>query len=135
MAVAGIPRATYDLDVFIEPTRANARRLAPVFKEFGYLELARIAPTSFSLAKQLAAIGRKPLQVDFITTIDGVSFKEAWSSRVEVVADGVSSTSAAPVERRTSTTSKHWSGCSRRDEPGSDDYRPASRPGLTFVKR
>lgn len=90
MAVAGIARATYDLDVFVEPTKANARRLARVSKAFGYLELARIAPTYFSLAKQIAAIGRKPLQVDFITTIDGVSFKDAWASRVDVVADGVS---------------------------------------------
>lgn len=90
MAVAGIARATYDLDVFVEPTKANARRLAKVFGDFGYRELARITPKYFALEKQIAAIGRKPLQVDFITSIDGVSFREAWDDRVEVTADGVS---------------------------------------------
>ena len=60
MAVAGIARATYDLDVFVEPTKANARRLARVFKEFGYLELARIAPTYFSLANHFRSTSSPP---------------------------------------------------------------------------
>ncbi len=89
LAVAGVPRATYDLDVFVEPSKVNARRLAAVFKEFGYAELARIAPTYFAKVKQIAAIGRKPLQVDFITTIDGLDFPEAWRGRTEVEIDGV----------------------------------------------
>lgn len=88
MAVAGVARATLDLDVFVEPTAANAERLAGVFKEFGYSSLARLAPAYFSKAKQMAVIGREPLQVDFITSIDGLSFREGWLSRTEVTVDG-----------------------------------------------
>ena len=88
MAVAGAPRATFDLDIFVDPTRANAQRLARVLKDFGYEELARIAPHYFSRVKQMAAIGRKPLQVDFLTSIDGVTFGSAWRSRIEGNVDG-----------------------------------------------
>lgn len=31
----GVPRATFDLDIFIEPTRANARRLLKALDEAG----------------------------------------------------------------------------------------------------
>jgi hypothetical protein len=34
-------------------------------------------------------IGRKPLRIDILTGIDGVSFREAWASRVEVEVDGL----------------------------------------------
>jgi len=84
LAIAGVVRATYDLDLFVDPTKANAKRLSGVFREFGYLELSRLAPRYFARPEQMAAIGRSPLQVDFITTIDGVNFSSAWRSRVEV---------------------------------------------------
>ena len=63
LAVAGVVRATSDLDLFVDPTKANAKRLSGVFREFGYLELSRLAPRYFALPKQMAAIGRRPLQV------------------------------------------------------------------------
>jgi hypothetical protein len=78
----GEPRFTEDLDVFVEPTLANARRLRAALADFGFGE-------SLPPAKDLAAadkvfmVGRKPNRIDILTGIDGVSFKEAWASRVE----------------------------------------------------
>ena len=40
-AVHGRPRATGDLDLFVEPSPANAARLATAFARFGFTTLAR----------------------------------------------------------------------------------------------
>lgn len=78
----GEPRFTEDLDVFVEPTLANARRLRAALADFGFGE-------DLPPAKDLAApdkvfmVGRKPNRIDILTGIDGVSFTDAWASRVE----------------------------------------------------
>src|SRR5438309_1647376 len=40
LAASGRPRATQDLDVLVEPTAANARRLGLALAEFGFGALA-----------------------------------------------------------------------------------------------
>ena len=78
----GEPRFTEDLDVFVEPTLANARRLRAALVDFGFGE-------GLPSAKDLAAedkvfmVGRKPNRIDILTGIDGVSFADVWASRVE----------------------------------------------------
>lgn len=78
----GEPRLTEDLDVFVEPTLTNARRLRSALLDFGFGE---DAPPAAVLAApdKVFMIGRKPHRIDILTGIDGVSFDEAWSSRVE----------------------------------------------------
>jgi hypothetical protein len=41
LAVHGRPRATGDLDILVEPTPANAARLAKALEGFGFAKLAR----------------------------------------------------------------------------------------------
>ena len=78
----GEPRLTEDLDVFVEPARANAARLRAALVEFGFGDAA---PPVEALAEagKIFMLGRKPWRIDVLTAIDGVSFKEAWLSRVE----------------------------------------------------
>lgn len=75
------PRLTSDLDVLVEPTLANARRVRAAIVEFGF---EAVAPTPSELAKpdKVWMLGRKPFRIDILTGIDGVSFDEAWASRV-----------------------------------------------------
>ena len=54
LATLGRPRYTDDLDVLVEPTPTNARRLARAFREFGYGELAaqaedHVVPSSMAI--------------------------------------------------------------------------------------
>ena len=78
----GEPRFTEDLDVFVEPTLANARRLRAALVDFGF-------GSGLPPAKDLAAadkvfmLGRKPNRIDVLTGIDGVAFADAWATRVE----------------------------------------------------
>ena len=82
------PRATDDLDVFVRPTLANARRLRAALIAFGFGDAT---PTAQRLAipQRVFMIGRKPLRIDMLNAIDGVRFDDAWRNRVEVTIDRV----------------------------------------------
>jgi hypothetical protein len=83
-AVAGHaePRITEDLDVFVEPTATNARRLRDALFDFGF---GAVTPPVEQLARpdKVFMLGRKPWRIDILTGIDAVSFRAAWASRVE----------------------------------------------------
>lgn len=78
----GEARLTEDLDVFVEPTLANAKRLRNALVAFGFGALVPDAAT-FAQPDKVFMLGRKPWRIDILTGIAGVSFKEAWASRVE----------------------------------------------------
>jgi hypothetical protein len=82
VAAHGEPRLTEGLDVFVQPTLRNARRLREALVDFGFGE---VAPPAEELAKadRIFMLGRKPWRIDVLTGIDGVTFSEAWTSRVE----------------------------------------------------
>lgn len=81
LAAHGRPRFTEDLDVLVEPTRANARRLGAALADFGFPTLAR-EHEAFASPDRMASLGVKPLRIDVMTSISGVSFREAWKGRV-----------------------------------------------------
>ena len=78
----GEPRLTEELDVFVDPTPANARRLR---EALGYFGFGDIAPSVAELASpdKVFMLGRKPWRIDILTGIDGVTFRRAWAGRVE----------------------------------------------------
>lgn len=78
----GEPRLTEDLDVFVNPTLGNARRLHEALDDFGFGSVAP-PPAELAKANRVFMLGRKPWRIDILTGIDGVSFEEAWASRVE----------------------------------------------------
>jgi predicted nucleotidyltransferase len=88
VAVHAEPRATDDLDVFVRPTLANARRIRAALIAFGF---GKAAPSAAQLAQRdrVFIIGRKPLRIDILNAIDGVTFTDAWRNRVEVTIDGI----------------------------------------------
>lgn len=90
MAVHGVPRATGDLDVFVRPDGANAERVFAALTAFGApLGAHGVGSPDLSIAGTVYQIGQPPRRVDILTGIDGVSFDEAWSSRVVVVISGL----------------------------------------------
>jgi predicted nucleotidyltransferase len=88
VAVHAEPRFTEDLDVFVEASRTNAPRLRAALVAFGWGDAA---PSVARLAKPGAVwmLGRKPLRIDVLTEIDGVSWEQAWSNRIAVDVDGM----------------------------------------------
>jgi hypothetical protein len=88
LAVHGRPRATGDLDVLVDPTRANAKRLGKALAAFGFTQLAEQAE-QFALPDRMVTLGREPLRIDIMTSISGVPFVEAWTHRMRVEVEGL----------------------------------------------
>lgn len=82
LAANGRPRATQDLDVWVEPTPENAQRVCEALTEFGFAGLGSAAD-DFAQPNRLATLGRPPLRIDVMTSIDGVAFGDAWAERLE----------------------------------------------------
>ena len=83
VAAHGEPRLTEDLDVFVEAAERNAARLREALIDLGFGGVAPRA-AALAVAGKVWMLGRKPYRIDILTGISGVTFKEAWASRVEL---------------------------------------------------
>ncbi len=81
LALHGHPRYTKDLDVFVEPTSVNAAALLQALDDFGFGSVGLTAD-DFSTTGKVVQLGVAPNRIDLMTAIDGVSFDEAWATRV-----------------------------------------------------
>ena len=83
LALHGHPRATGDLDLFVESSTRNADRLGAALADFGFTALARQA-RRFAEPDRMATLGGEPLRIDLMTSISGVDFSTAWRNRRRV---------------------------------------------------
>ena len=82
MAVHGVPRATGDLDVWVDPDRANADRVWQGLLEFGapVRELG-LSREDLETPGMVVQLGLPPRRIDILTEASGLVFEEAWQSR------------------------------------------------------
>jgi hypothetical protein len=80
LALYGRPRATGDLDVWIDATPENARRVMRALADFG-APLTGVAEADFSAEGVVYQIGVPPGRIDVLTTLSGLTFEEAWPGR------------------------------------------------------
>jgi hypothetical protein len=78
----GAPRATGDLDIWIERSEKNAARVYRALAKFG-APLGDLSVGDLQSEDLVLAIGTHPLRIDIITDIDAVIFEEAWPRRIE----------------------------------------------------
>ncbi len=82
------PRATKDLDIWVEPTLANARRVVKALRAFG-APLFGVTVKELSTPGLIFQIGVAPRRIDILTAISGVDFRSAWRSRFEIKIRGL----------------------------------------------
>lgn len=85
MAVHGVPRATQDLDVWIESTEENASRVWSALVDFGApLEAFGLTVQDLMRPDMVFQLGLPPNRIDLLTGISGVDdFAKAWEGRQE----------------------------------------------------
>jgi hypothetical protein len=74
------PRATGDLDIWVEPSPQNAGKVLRALEDFG-APLTGLSETDFAKPGVTFQIGVAPLRIDILTEISGVGFDEAWHDR------------------------------------------------------
>lgn len=90
MAAHGVPRATGDFDLFIEPEPTNAQRVMAALRDFGApLDAHGIQEADLAAPGLVYQIGLPPRRIDLLTSIDGVTFDAAWAGRIQVAVDGL----------------------------------------------
>jgi len=89
LAFHGAPRASGDIDLFVRPTPVNAQRVFDALARFGApLEAAGVTAADFTQPGAVYQIGLPPRRIDVLTEISGLTFDEAWASRITAEIDG-----------------------------------------------
>lgn len=88
VAVHAEPRATGDIDLWVQPTRANASRVMAALKAFG-APLSDLTVKDLTIAGVIFQMGLPPRRIDILTAIDGIRFPEAWKSRKTIEVEGM----------------------------------------------
>jgi hypothetical protein len=82
LAFYATPRYTKDMDVFMEQSRDNARKVIKVLHEFGFADL-KLTEEDLMEPKAIIQLGYEPLRIDLVTSIDGCSFERTWKNRTK----------------------------------------------------
>jgi hypothetical protein len=88
VAFHGRPRATGDIDCFVERSPANAAAVVRAIEHFGFGCLGLKAEDLLE-PDIFVQIGREPSRIDLTNEIPGVTFEEVWRDRVPAVVEGV----------------------------------------------
>ena len=80
MGVHGYPRATGDIDIWVEPSAENSERVYRSMAAFG-APLHEIDEATFATPGIVFQIGVAPRRIDIITAISGVEFDDAYQQR------------------------------------------------------
>ena len=79
----GYPRATGDVDIWVDATIENSKRIYRSLSEFS-VPISDITENTFAEKGIIFQIGVAPRRIDIITHIDGVIFQEAYESRENI---------------------------------------------------
>jgi len=74
------PRATGDIDIWVNPTPENAKHAMAALKQFG-APLFDLTVKDLSTSGVVFQMGLPPSRIDILTSISGVTFQEAWTNR------------------------------------------------------
>jgi hypothetical protein len=72
------PRYTKDLDVWVRPTRANARKVYRALEKFG-APLSNLKVSDLATEGIIFQIGVEPVRIDILTLVDGLEFEAAFA--------------------------------------------------------
>jgi len=83
VAAHGVPRATGDIDIWIDRTPENAARVWQALSDFGAPTAALgLKPADLQVPETVMQIGLAPRRIDILTDVTGLSFDQAWNRRV-----------------------------------------------------
>ena len=89
LAAHGYPRATVDIDIWIDATPENARRIWLALADFGaQLDDLDVREEDLTRRDVVVQFGLPPSRVDVLTGVSGLTFDRAWPNRVEAVLEG-----------------------------------------------
>ena len=84
----GYPRATIDLDIWVQSVPDNAQRLVAALRAFGF-DVPSLVPDLFLAPDSLVRFGTPPFRIEIMTSIDGVTYEACRANAIRASIDGV----------------------------------------------
>ncbi len=81
LGVHGRPRATGDLDVWVDATPSNAVNIMQALEQFG-APRGDVTVGDFSRPGVVFQMGLPPVRIAVLTELTGLTFEEAWPTRI-----------------------------------------------------
>jgi hypothetical protein len=75
------PRYTKDIDILIERSEDNAKKIIVSLKDFGFTDIS-LTSKDFLESGQVIQLGIEPIRIDILTSIKGMDFSEIWDNRI-----------------------------------------------------
>ena len=88
VSIHGYPRYTGDLDIWINPTPENAKKVLVSLNEFGFSSY-NLMEKDFTREYGIIQLGYPPIRIDIINTVDGVNFRECFQRKTVINIDGM----------------------------------------------
>ena len=82
----GYIRATADLDIWVNQSDSNSKKLVKALREFGFGENINIE--MFLKDNNIVRMGVPPFRIEIMTSISGVSFDVCYRNRNQIDCDG-----------------------------------------------
>ena len=76
------PRYTKDMDILVEATTDNAKKILIALGEFGFGSL-KLTVEDFSTKGNIIQLDYEPVRIDIITSIKGLKFADIWERRIQ----------------------------------------------------
>lgn len=74
------PRYTKDMDILVESSVENGKRIVAALHDFGFGNLD-ISEEDFGREGQIIQLGFEPVRIDVITSVSGCTFEEIWNNK------------------------------------------------------
>jgi len=84
----GYPRATGDMDIWIELSESNSKKVFSVCRDFG-MPIEEISEDLFLEKNKIIRMGVPPVRLEVRTSASGVAFDECFSNREVIEIDGI----------------------------------------------
>ena len=84
----GYPRATADMDIWIERSHQNASKMVAVLIKFGF-DVPNLTADLFLQEGKIIRMGLPPMRLEILTDISGVTFAECYPRRKRIKLDGI----------------------------------------------
>lgn len=88
MGAHGCSRMTKDIDLWVGCNKSNAERVYAALADFG-APLTGITPEDFTIPDVIYQVGVEPIRVDILTSVEALTFSDAYANRVDDVLFGV----------------------------------------------
>jgi hypothetical protein len=124
VAYHGFPRYTADLDIFVRSSEQNAERVLKTLGEFGFGSIG-ISKEDLRSSDSVIQLGVKPNRIDILSSISGITFDEAWTTRQEADLGGLR---ANFIGREALIQNKLATGRAR-DQGDAEELRKRTPPG------